>query len=104
MVKTEISQGGEAFIFNLLASGSVTDPAHTQHLLHGRGQSLCPTTRPLQKGDLIITEFHTSYGGYLTGCEKSVYIGNHRSSCRGSMTLQLSAWKRGYESSDRESP
>jgi Xaa-Pro aminopeptidase len=75
MVKTEISHGGEAFIFNLLASGSVTDPVHTQHLLHGRGQSLCPTTRPLQKGDLIITEFHTSYGGYLTGCEKSVYIG-----------------------------
>lgn len=75
MVKIEISHGGEAFIFNLLASGSATDTEHIQHLLHGRGQPLSPTTRPFKKGDLIITEFHTSYGGYLTGCEKSVFIG-----------------------------
>ena len=75
MVKTEIEHGGEAFIFNLLASGSVTDSKHIQHLLHGRGQPLSPTTRPLNKGDLIITEFHTSYGGYLTACEKSVFMG-----------------------------
>lgn len=75
MVKTEISHGAEAFTFNLLASGSVTDTEHIQHLLHGRGQPLSPTTRPLAKGDLIITEFHTSYAGYLTGCEKSVFIG-----------------------------
>jgi len=75
MVKTEISHGGEAFIFNLLTSGSVTDTEHIQHLLHGRGQPLSPTTRPFKKGDLIITEFHSNYGGYLTGCEKSVFIG-----------------------------
>jgi Xaa-Pro aminopeptidase len=75
MVKTEIAMGGEAFVFNLLASGSVTDTTATQHLLHGRAQSLCPTMRPLEKGDLIITEFHTSYGGYLTGYEKSVFLG-----------------------------
>lgn len=76
MVKTEIANGGEAFIFNLLTSGSVTDGEHIQHLLHGRGQPLSPTTRPLKMGDLIITEFHTSYGGYLTACEKSVFIGS----------------------------
>jgi Xaa-Pro aminopeptidase len=75
MVKTEICHGGEAFIFNLLTSGSVTDTDHIQHLLHGRSQPLSPTTRPFKKGDLIIAEFHTSYGGYLTGCEKSVFIG-----------------------------
>ena len=75
MVKTEIANGGEAFVFNLLASGSVTDTEQLQHLLHGRGQPLSPTTRPFKEGDLIITEFHTSYGGYLTGCEKSVFIG-----------------------------
>jgi Xaa-Pro aminopeptidase len=75
MVKTEISHGAEAFTFNLLASGSVTDPGHIQHLLHGRGQPLSPTTRPLKKGDLIITEFHTSYGGYLSASEQSVFIG-----------------------------
>ena len=59
----------------LLTSGSVTDTGVIQHLLHGRGQPLSPTTRPLKKGDLVITEFHTSYGGYLTGCEKSVFLG-----------------------------
>jgi Xaa-Pro aminopeptidase len=75
MVKTEISHGGEAFIFNLLTSGSVDDTKHIQHLLHGRGQPLSPTTRPLKKGDIILAEFHTSYGGYLTGCEKTVFIG-----------------------------
>lgn len=76
MAKTEISRGGEAFIFNLLASGSVTDQKHIQHLLHGRGQPLSPTTRPLKKGDIVMTEFHTSYAGYLTACEKSVFIGS----------------------------
>lgn len=75
MVKTDISHGGEALVFNLLTSGSVTDTEHIQHLLHGRGQPLSPTTRSLKKGDLIMAEFHTSYGGYLTACEKSVFIG-----------------------------
>jgi Xaa-Pro aminopeptidase len=74
MVRTEIALGAEAIIFNLLASGPVGS-TKTQHLLHGRGQSLSPTTRTLAKGDLIMTEFHTSYGGYLTGCERSVFIG-----------------------------
>ena len=75
MVKTELSHGGEAFIFNLLTSGSVTDKGQIQHLLHGRGQPLSPTTRPLRKGDLVISEFHSNYGGYLTGAEMSVYLG-----------------------------
>jgi len=75
MVKSEISQGGEAFIFNLLASGSVTDVGQMQHLLHGRGQPLSPTMRPLKKGDLVMAEFHSSYGGYLTGAEISIYLG-----------------------------
>jgi Xaa-Pro aminopeptidase len=75
MVKTEITHGGEAFIFNLLASASVTEKGQIQHLLHGRGQPFSPTRRTLKKGDLVITEFHTSYAGYLTGAEKSVYIG-----------------------------
>ena len=75
MVRTDISHGGATPIFNLLTSGSVTDTEHIQHLLHGRGDNLSPTTRPFQKGDLIIAEFHTNYGGYLTAVEKSVFIG-----------------------------
>src|SRR4030042_3760931 len=75
MIKADISNGGEAFILNFLASGSVIDTEVRQPLLHGRGQPFSPTTRILREGDLIITEFHTSYGGYLTAVEKSVFIG-----------------------------
>jgi Xaa-Pro aminopeptidase len=74
MVRTEIALGAEAITFNLLASGPARGEK-TQHLLHGRGQTLSPTTRTLAEGDIVMTEFHTSYGGYLTGCEKSVFIG-----------------------------
>ena len=97
MVKTEISHGGEAFIFNLLTSGSVTDPEHIQHLLHGRGQPLSPTTRPLKQGDLIITEFHTSYGGYLTGCEKSVFIGKPPKELQRIHDVAVECFERGIQ-------
>ena len=97
MIKTEISHGGEALIFNLLASGSVTDTEHIQHLLHGRGQPLSPTTRPLKKGDLIITEFHTSYGGYLTACEKSVFIGKPPKELTRIYDVCLECFERGIQ-------
>jgi Xaa-Pro aminopeptidase len=97
MVKTDISLGGEAFVFNLLTSGSVTDKGCTQHLLHGRGQPLSPTTRPLKKGDLVISEFHTSYGGYLTGAEKSVYIGRPPRELRRIHEVAVECMERGIE-------
>jgi Xaa-Pro aminopeptidase len=74
MVETDIANGGEAYCFYLFTSGSVIEQ-YRQHLFHGKGQPLSPTTRELTKGDLVITEFHTSYGGYLAGAEKSVFIG-----------------------------
>lgn len=74
MVETDIANGGEAYIQNLMTSGSTIEP-YTQHLLHGKGAPLSPTSRILSEGDLIISEFHTSYGGYLASAEKSVFIG-----------------------------
>jgi Xaa-Pro aminopeptidase len=97
MVKTEISHGGEAFIFNLLASGSVDDTRNIQHLLHGRGQPLSPTTRPLKKGDIIIAEFHTSYGGFLTGCEKSVFIGKPPKELQRIHDIAVECFEQGIE-------
>jgi Xaa-Pro aminopeptidase len=97
MVKTDISLGGEAFTFNLLTSGSVTDKGQIQHLLHGRGQPLSPTTRPLRKGDLVMTEFHTGYGGYLTGAEKSVYIGRPPRELRRLHEVAVECMERGIE-------
>ena len=37
-----------------------------------------PTTRPLQKGDLIIFEIHPKYGGYFTHVERTFCLGTTR--------------------------
>lgn len=77
MVHTQISNGCEPIVFNLLHSGPATAPLSDglQHLVHGCEYPGAPTTRPLRAGDLIVTEFHTSYGGYLAATEFSVFVG-----------------------------
>ncbi len=76
MIKTQIANGGEPNIFNLFASGPVEHPAdELWHLLHGAEQPLVPTTRPLDDGDLIVSEYHTKFGGYLCHTEFTAYIG-----------------------------
>ena len=32
--------------------------------------------RPLEKGDIVISEWHTKYGGYLAHTEYTVYVGD----------------------------
>ncbi|MET8873192.1 Xaa-Pro peptidase family protein [Nocardia sp. NPDC004604] len=76
MVRTQIANGAEPNIFNLLASGPVEHPTdELWHLLHGVDQPTSPTTRPLAEGDLIVTEWHTKYGGYLVHTEYTVHVG-----------------------------
>jgi Xaa-Pro aminopeptidase len=76
MIKTQIANGGEPNIFNLFAAGPVEHPTNELwHLLHGCEQPLTPTMRPLTEGDIIVTEWHTKYGGYRCHTEFSVYIG-----------------------------
>lgn len=76
MVRTQIANGAEPNIFNLLASGPVDHPSEELwHLLHGTDQPTSPTTRPLAEGDLIVTEWHTKYGGYLVHTEYTVHVG-----------------------------
>ena len=76
MIRTQIANGGEPNIFNLFGSGPVEHPAgELWHMLHGSEQPLSPTMRPLADGDLIMTEWHTKYGGYRCHTEYSVYIG-----------------------------
>jgi Xaa-Pro aminopeptidase len=76
MVRTQIANGAEPNIFNLLASGPVEHPAgELWHLLHGCDQPLTPSMRPLQLGDLVIAEWHTKYGGYRCHTEYTVYLG-----------------------------
>ncbi len=76
MIRTQIVNGGEPNIFNLLASGPVEHPeTELWHLLHGLDQPQTPSLRPLAEGDLVISEWHSKYGGYLAHTEYTVYIG-----------------------------
>lgn len=94
MVETDIANGGDPYIFNFIASGSVTED-YQQHLLHGKMTPLAPTTRELQSGDLIISEFHTGYAGYLAAAEKSVFIGKPPPQLRRIHDVAVTALKSG---------
>jgi Xaa-Pro aminopeptidase len=76
MVRTQIANGAEPNIFNLFAAGPVEHPeGELWHLLHGCEQPLTPSMRPLQLGDIIVSEWHTKYGGYRCHTEYTVYLG-----------------------------
>lgn len=76
MVRTQIANGGEPQLFNLIASGPVEHPPlELWHLLHGSEQPLAPSMRPLQTGDIVVNEFHTQYAGYLAAAEFTIYVG-----------------------------
>lgn len=76
MIRSQIAQGGEPNVFNLFASGPVEhSPEELWHLQHGLDQPYFPSTRPLAEGDLIVTEWHTKYGGYLVHTEYTAYVG-----------------------------
>ena len=76
MVRTQIANGGEPQLFNLLTSGPVEHPRQELwHLLHGSEQPAVPSTRPLQDGDIVVNEFHSQYAGYLAAAEFTVYVG-----------------------------
>lgn len=76
MIRTQIANGGEPNIFNLLASGPIDHPpTELWHLLHGLDQPQVPSTRPLAENDIIVAEWHTKYGGYLCHTEYTVYVG-----------------------------
>lgn len=77
MMRTQIANGAEPNIFCLFAAGPVEHPEHELwHLLHGCEQPLTPSMRPLHKGDIIVAEWHTKYGGYRCHTEYTVYLGN----------------------------
>ncbi len=76
MTNTHLANGGEPNIFNLFAAGPLEHPRNELwHLLHGCDQPLTPSLRPLAEGDVILTEFHTKYGGYRCHTEYTVYVG-----------------------------
>lgn len=76
MVHTQIVEGGEPNLFILMASGPVGGNGSVRRrLIHGNDQPICPNRRKLERGDLVICEFHVSYGGYLSAVEFTVAVG-----------------------------
>ncbi len=77
MISTQLVEGAEPNIFILMSSGPIGGDGTTRiRLIHGNDQPLCPTSRKLEKGDLVICEFHVSYGGYLSAVEFTVAVGD----------------------------
>ena len=75
MLHAQIVAGGEPNIFNLLSSGPIEGNGGARRLIHGNDQPHPPITRKLERGDIIVCEFHASYGGYLTAVEFTVVVG-----------------------------
>ena len=75
MVHTQIANGGEAQVFIMLSSGPAEGAGNNKQLLHGDHQPTVPTMRVLQKGDLIMFEMHTFYGGYVSSSEFTLSLG-----------------------------
>ncbi len=65
MLQASLANGGEDEMV-LLDSGNPP-------LLHGKGPPY--TMRPLEKGDIIIVEYHANYSGYLIAVEHSLSLG-----------------------------
>jgi Xaa-Pro aminopeptidase len=92
MIRTQIANGADPNIFNLFSAGPLEHPRdELWHLLHGCDQPLSPSMRPLRDGDLIVTEWHTKYGGYRCHTEYTVYVG--RSAPRELLRLWDVAWE-----------
>jgi len=76
MERAKIIGGGEPDGFNLLSSGPVEHPAEENwHLLHGLDRPLVPSQRKLANGDIVISEWHTRFGGYNVHSEYTIYVG-----------------------------
>lgn len=72
MIHEQVRLGGEPFVFLMLSSGPIGGP---RPLVHAGGPPYSPTSHMLREGDLLITEFHGSYAGYLVGVEASLFLG-----------------------------
>ncbi len=73
MLQAEISNGGE---YSMILMDSGNPP-----LLHARNNPPT-TTRRLEKGDIILTEWHSNYGGYLAANEHSFSLGEPKKEFR----------------------
>jgi Xaa-Pro aminopeptidase len=75
MMDAMVRNKGDPNSFILLDSGNPP-------MLGPGGRSSPPSSRKLQKGDLITTEYHGNYGGYLHAHEHTISLGEPREELR----------------------
>ena len=92
VLRVMLSQGGE--VPTLLLWGCGSGPGGSGPFAHpGR----TPTTRTIQKGDVIIMEMHPKYGGYVIHQERTVFVGEPLKLYRDLYQAGLSGFKRSVE-------
>lgn len=84
MLDAMVSNGGEFPVLFLWGAGPEPFP-HPFNF---------PTIRALQRGDLIITEFHTKYNGYLAHQERTVSLGRPKKEYRRLYDIALDIFQK----------
>ena len=87
MLECMVSNGGEVPVMILWGAG----PEPLPHPFN------FPTTRVLQKGDIINLEFHTKYNGYLAHQERTVSLGQPRREYRHLYDVSLDIFRKTAE-------
>jgi Xaa-Pro dipeptidase len=87
MLQAMLADGGEEPTLFLWASGRFP-PQHPFRM---------PTTRPLERGDLIICEIHPKYGGYFTHVERTFCLGEPEKKQREIYDGCIAAYERGLK-------
>ncbi len=92
VLRVMLSQGGE--VPTLLLWGCGSGPGGSGPFAHpGR----TPTTRTIQKGDVIIMEMHPKYGGYVIHQERTVFVGEPQKLYRDLYQAGLAGFRKGVE-------
>ncbi len=97
MMRELVVNGGEDYAMNLFTTGSAVD-SEQQHLLHGKEVPNTPVDRVLKKGDLVMTEFHANYGGYLVGNEDTISVGEPPQQVREIHKVCVEVFQNGVDS------
>ncbi len=87
MVQTMLANGGEEPTLFLWASDKHPYP-HPFRV---------PTTRPLEKGDMIICEMHPKFGGYFTHVERTFCLGQPEPRYLDIYAACLAAYRKGLD-------
>jgi Xaa-Pro aminopeptidase len=77
LLRTSVAEGGDVQPFIMLVSGAPerAEEGRRRYLLHGIAPPNAPSRRPLERGNIVICEFHCSVAGYLSATEFSLSIG-----------------------------